>query len=149
MPDDGRASVIIQHLLDGLANVLPAEQQGALAGFIAEARDRKATDAAEWHRAFACADWAARVVSLPERNHLAGRARRALEVVKEATQAVRSQYENLLQVPVGQQTSPSYEVEITWVYEAIHVAEDVAAEVGWDAVPWQELVRDVLAVPTE
>ena len=40
--------------------------------------------------------------------------------------------------------SPKLEAEITWVYEAVHVAADVAKEIGWDEVPWQQLLDDVI-----
>jgi hypothetical protein len=146
MSSADQSSVIVRHLLDGLGKALPESAWAQLGAYEPRASQLSTTNAAEWQRAYRCAQWAADTVSLPEHDAVRGKARKALEVVKEVTQALRSQYENLLQVAVHQQTSAAYEVEITWVYEAVDVASEVAAKVGWEAVPWTQLVEDVLAV---
>jgi len=147
---DERSSFIISHFLSGLGHAMPAQEQEKLEPFKALAAQAGSDETAEWHRAFKCAKWAERIVAVPEHNLLVTVAEKAVEIVKEVEATVGAEIGDLLEVPfaaIGHPVSPRFEAEITWVYEAVHVAERVAADAGWAAVPWQELVTEMLSVP--
>ena len=125
---------------------MPEEERAKLKPYADRAAHAGSGNAAEWHRAYRCAKWAEEVVSVPENNHLVGEAHRALEAVKEIEQSIGAELGNVIELPFGWSVSPEFELEIAWVYEAVHVAEKVAAKVGWDQVPWQGLVEDLLRI---
>jgi hypothetical protein len=45
-----------------------------------------------------------------------------------------------------QKIGPGEDVELLWVEEATDVAKSAAEKSGWDAVPWEELLREVLRI---
>lgn len=45
---------------------------------------------------------------------------------------------------VADGVGPAHDVEIQWVDAAVAVAVAEAERVGWDDVPWEDLVRSVL-----
>jgi hypothetical protein len=140
------SSFVATHLIEGLSHVMPEDQQAKLAPYAERAARAGSNKTAEWHRAYKCAKWAEQIVSLPAHNHLVAESKKALEAIKEIEETVGSEIGDLLELPLGISVSPEFEAEITWVYEAVHVAEKVANKVGWDAVPWEQLVEDVLSV---
>jgi hypothetical protein len=148
---DDQSSFMISHFLTGLGHAMPELEQDKLEPFKAQAAQAGSDETAEWHRAFKCAKWAERVIAVPEHNALVTLAEKAIEIVKEVEETVGAEIGDLLEVPfaaIGHPVSPRFEAEITWVYEAVHVAERVAADAGWAAVPWQELVTDMLNIPS-
>jgi hypothetical protein len=147
---EDRSSFIISHLISGLSHVMAEDEQTKLAPYERQAAEAGSEPTAEWHRAYKCAKWAESTVSLPAHHHLVAEAAKAIEVVTRVEKTVGAEIGDLLEVPfaAGFSVSPRFEAEITWVYEAVHVAEKVAAKVGWDHVPWQQLLVDVLSVPT-
>ena len=142
-------SFIVTHLIDGLRDALPEAEQARLAPYAARAATAGSDETAEWHRAYRCARWAADVVATPAHSGLTGELRRVLEVVKEVEETVGGQISNFFEIPYRQALSPRLEAELTWVYEALHIAEKVAARVGWDQVDWEQLLDDLLAIPTD
>lgn len=138
------SSFMISHLIDGLQEVLPNSERSKLEEFTKLASDAGSDPASEWQRAFRCARWAEEMVSLPAHRHLTGEAERSMEAVRlvEGTAATTlGQF-----VPSPWHVSNEFAVEITWVYEALHVAEKVAAAVGWEKVPWDRLLSDLIAI---
>ena len=149
-------------LLKGLSDAMPAEQRAKVEPYEARASRAGADPGLEWQRAYKCAKWAEQIVSLPDHNHLLGEASRAIEAVREMEKTIGAELADLIELPFasregamlsmslgggrGYPVSPRFEAEIEWVFEAVHVAEKVAGKVGWDAVPWQALVDDMLAV---
>jgi hypothetical protein len=159
--EDGEASFVLTHLIDGLKAALPESERPKLAVYEEAAKRAGANETAEWHRAFTCAQWATQVVGLPAHSHLRRGADKAIEAVKQVAQTIGAEIgdaasasgltdlvvslnANRGALPDRVSVSPKMEAEITWVYEAVHVAEDVAHEIGWDAVPWPQLLDDVL-----
>ena len=140
-------SFIVTHLIDGLRDVLPESEQPELAAYEARAAIAGSDETAEWHRAYRCARWAADVVAAPANTGLTGELRRVLEVVKQVEETVGGQISNFFELPYRQAVSPKLEAELTWVYEALHVAEKVADKVGWAEVGWEALLEDLLAIP--
>lgn len=141
-------SFIITHLIDGLRDVLPEADRARLAPYAARAAGAGSDETAEWHRAYRCARWAADVVAMPAHSGLTGELRRALQVVKEVEDTVGGQISNFFELPYRQALSPKMEAELTWIYEAVHVAEKVAGKVGWEEVGWETLLEELLAIPS-
>lgn len=140
-------SFIITHLIDGLRDVLPEAERARLTPYEARAASAGSDETAEWHRAYRCAQWAADVVATPTHSGLTGELRRVLQVVKHVEDTVGGQISNFFELPYRQALSPKMEAELTWIYEAVHVAEKVAAKVGWAEVGWESLLDEVLAIP--
>jgi hypothetical protein len=45
-----------------------------------------------------------------------------------------------------QKIGPGEDIELLWVGEAVAVAVSAAEKAGWENVPWQDLVREVLRI---
>lgn len=141
------ASQVLSTVVDELRRLLPDDKQEQLASFASRVKETTNDPKAEWHRAFACAKWATKVAALPERSAVMAGIKRALEAVRGVEKAIGGELTDLGEIPFGWSVSPSFELEMTWVYEAIRAAQDVAAKSGWDAVPWPDLLDRLLAVP--
>jgi hypothetical protein len=149
LPGAGDASSpMISALLEALGEHLPACDQGKLDAYRRRAEHAGAHPTAEWHRAYRCAQWADEIVALPAQHHLAAEADKARQVVREITETIGAELRDLQYLPRGRSVSPRFQAELAWVLEAVHVAQRVAAKIGWDNVPWERLLDDVLAVPS-
>ena len=45
-----------------------------------------------------------------------------------------------------QKIGPGEDIELLWVGEAVSVAKSAAEKAGWDNVPWERLVQEVLRI---
>ena len=70
-----------------------------------------------------------------------------MQVVKEVADTAGWEMINLGRLPRGVGVTPQFQAEVTWVTESVHVAERVAAKVGWESVPWEDLLRSVFKTP--
>jgi hypothetical protein len=143
------SSFMITSLIEGLHTAMPKSEATKLAAYAPRAREAGANPTAEWHRAYRCARWANEIVSLPAHNHLAAEADKARELVREVGETIGAEVRDLEFLPFGKAVSPRFQAELAWILEAVHVAEKVADKVGWAAVPWEQLVQDMLAIPGE
>ena len=139
-------SAVISTLIKQLRKRLPNTERMKLSSYREQADQVDAEPKLEWRRAFTCARWAERTVSLPAHSHLAAEAARATEVVKEVAATLGSEIFDLELLTRARAVSPRFEAELAWVEEAANVAERVAAQAGWDAVPWEHLLQDMLAI---
>ncbi|MHB8463544.1 MAG: hypothetical protein ACYDH6_16390 [Acidimicrobiales bacterium] len=135
------SSSMISGFLTGLRHAMPPEEQAKLDPYDRQAAVAGSDKTAEWHRAYKCAKWAVQIVALPQHHQLLAEVQKAVEIVREVEKTVGGEIGNL-----SSSVSPRFEAEITWVYEAVRVAARVAGKTGWDAVPWQDLVTDMLSV---
>ncbi len=140
-------SFMLSHLLDGLREVLPEADLSDLAAYQERAAQTTSSKEAEWKRAFRCAQWSEEIVGLPAHRHLAADAERSLEAVRLVEGTAATALGQL--VPSGLHVSNDFAVEITWVYEALRVAERAAATVGWSSVPWRRLLDDLISIGDE
>ena len=92
----------------------------------------------------------------PDHSHLSGLAIRLKEKHK-AWQDVWLGAEFGSEVEIGkgqpsqeikgdQKIGPGEDIELLWVEEATDVAKSAAEKSGWDAVPWEELLQEVLKI---
>ena len=143
------SSFVLDHLLAALGDAMPAGQREKLAPYGARAAHAGTDPAAERRRALRCAEWADEIVAIPAHSHLAKLARRAREVVRELGRTASSEIADAQLLVYWRDhaaVSPEVAAEATWVAEAIHVAKAVADQVGWEEVPWESLIEDLLAV---
>ena len=146
---DGRSSVIVSSAIKALHEVLPSAETPKLVAFHEQALTAGADPKAEWHRAYACARWADQIVALPAHHHLGADAARALEIVREVGVTIGAEIRDIEYLPFGRSVSPQFQTELAWVYEAVHVAEKAAEKSGWDAVPWEQLLHNMLDIPVK
>ena len=144
---DDRSSVIVSSAIKALHKVLPSSETSKLVAYHEQALTVGADPKAEWHRAYACARWAEEIVAIPAHHHLAADAARALEVVREIGVTLGAEIRDIEYLPFGKSVSPRFQTELAWVYEAVHVAEKAAEKNGWDAIPWEQLLQNMLDIP--
>ncbi len=140
---------VLDHLLAALGDAMPGDQHGRLAPYIARAAHAATDPPIERRRALRCAEWADEIVAIPAHSHLAKLARRAREVVRQLGRTASSEIADAQLLVYWRDhaaVSPGIAAEATMVAEAIHVATAVADQVGWEEVPWQSLIEDLLAI---
>ena len=148
------SSPIVRGLMNNLREILPEDQRQTLAGY--EQQAEAATSKGDYHRARRCLHWAVKVAESPEHSHLSGLAIRLKETHK-AWQDVWLGLEFGSEVKLGkgnpsqeikgdQKIGPGEDVELLWVEEATDVAKEAAEQSGWENVPWEELLREVLEI---
>jgi hypothetical protein len=148
------SSPIVKGLMNNLREILPDAQRGTLEGYVPEAE--AVSPKGDFRRAAHCLRWAVEVAESPDHSHLAGLATRLKETHK-AWQDIWLGTEFGSQVEIGhgqaghdikgdQKIGPGEDIELLWVEEATDVARAAAEKSGWDAVPWEDLLRQVLAI---
>ena len=133
------------YLLRELGRILPAADQARLARYADDVAGT--TRHGDLRRAFRCAEWAVRVAAgssdSPHRRMI-GRLREGVDLWRDSLFGAH------FGVAVADGIGPGTDVEIQWVEAAVTLAAAEAERSGWDAVPWEELVREVLgATPGE
>ncbi len=130
---------MLEHLDDVLQSVLPDGEYAKLTRF--DEAVAATTDRGDFHRCLHCARWAVDLAdSLGDDHarHVADALRTWVEEVRDTAYAV----EFGVMTPGRTVT----DLELAWVDRAISTAEQVAAKVGWAAVPWEQLVEELVAM---
>jgi hypothetical protein len=148
------SSPVTKTLMLDLQAALPETERQKLEQYWAEAES--ATPKGDFHRARRCLHWAIAVAEMPEHSHLAHVSTHIKETYK-AWQDIVFGAEFGYRVERGkgpeghditgdQKIGPGEDIELLWVGEAVSVAKAAAENAGWDKVPWEQLVRDVLSI---
>lgn len=130
---------MLEHLDDVLQSVLPDDEYAKLTRL--DEAVARTTDRGDFHRCLHCARWA---VALAERHddesarRLADGLRKVVDELRDTSYAI----EFGLFTPGRTVT----DVELAWVDRAISTAEKVAATSGWDAVHWEQLIEELVAM---
>jgi hypothetical protein len=148
------SSPIVKTLMLDLQAALPEPQREKLQTYWAKAD--ATTPEGDFHRARECLRWAVRVAEMPEHSHLAHLSTRLKETYKAwqdivfgtefGSRVERGKGPEGHDITGKQRIGPGEDIEILWVGEAVSVAKTAAEKSGWDQVPWEQLVKDVLAV---
>ena len=144
MPDESEVtspSPIIEYLVEQLDLVLPEADKARLAGY-ADAVARS-THHGDLHRAWRCAGWAVDLAERSAHSHLG-----------EVTHALKEKHKLWKDSWFGAEfgimkadgVGPGRDIEIQWVDDAAAIAASVGRESGWDSVPWEALLTELLAV---
>src|SRR5580692_11470877 len=148
------SSPVVTGLLNGLREILPKDEQPTLAAFAEQAEGSEPRG--DLHRAWHCLHWAIEVSEQPKHSHLSGVGIRLKETYK-AWQDIVLGTEFGSEVKAGkgnpsqeikddQKIGPGEDIELLWVGEAVSVAQSAAEKSGWNDVPWEGLVQEVLRI---
>ncbi|HWF14727.1 MAG TPA: hypothetical protein VG244_00960 [Acidimicrobiales bacterium] len=146
------SSPIVKGLMNNLREILPEAERQKLEGYAARAE--ASTPKGDFHRARYCLHWAVKTAESPTHSHLSGVAIRLKETHK-AWQDIWLGTEFGSEVEIGkgqvsqeikgdQKIGPGEDIELLWVEEATDVAKSAAEKSGWDKVPWQGLLEELL-----
>jgi len=138
-------SFITAQLIKGFRDFMPPSEHAKLQPYEAKAAHLGQDRELEWKRAHKCAQWAVKIAEVPAHNKIAFEIARSREIVKEVEKSIGGELIEVASIPTGTSISAKMDVELTWVFEAVHAAQRVAEKLGWDAVPWQKLIEDVIA----
>jgi hypothetical protein len=148
------SSPIIRGLMNGLREVLPKDDQEKLAAYTEQAE--ASSPRGDLHRAWHCLDWAIKVSEQPKHSHLSDVKIRLKETYKAWQDIVLgAEFGSDVKMGTGnpsqeikgdQKIGPGEDIELLWVGEAVSVAMSAAEKAGWDNVPWQDLVQEVLRI---
>ncbi|MDA8267419.1 MAG: hypothetical protein M0013_03475 [Actinomycetota bacterium] len=138
-PGHQSPSPMLEYLDDALQAVLPDEEYAKLTQF--DEAIARTTSRGDFHRCLHCAHWAVSLADHPQNahtGHLVESLRTVVDEIRDTSYAV----DFGLFTPGRTVT----DVELAWVDRAMQTAEAVAASFGWDAVPWQNLVEELVAM---
>lgn len=133
-----RPSPILVHLDDALRNVLPDAEYAKLTRF--DNAVATTTSRGDFHRCLRCAHWAVELSEDPRRGatvHLAESVRQLVRELHEAARGIR-----FGSIVAG--ARPVTDMELNWVDGAVRTAQAVAEQLGWDQVPWEALVAELV-----
>jgi hypothetical protein len=148
------SSPIVKGLMNGLREILPEDEQAKLDAYAEQAGN--AQPRGDFHRALHCLHWAVEVAEQPKHSHLSGVGVRLRETYKAWQDIVLgSEFGSDVKLGKGnpsqeikgdQKIGPGEDIELLWAGEAVSVAKGAAEKSGWDSVPWQGLLEEVLKI---
>jgi hypothetical protein len=148
------SSPIIKGLMNNLREILPDAERQKLNGYAEQADS--AGPKGDHRRARYCLHWALQVAESPKHSHLQGLSIRLKEKHKEwqdiwlgaefGSQVKFGTGQASHEVKGDQKIGPGEDIELLWVEEATDVAKSAAEKSGWESVPWEDLVQEVLKI---
>jgi len=148
------SSPIVRGLMNGLREILPQDEQVNLGAYADQAE--RAQPRGDFHRALHCLHWAIEVSEQPKHSHLEGVGVRLKETYKAWQDVVLgAEFGSDVKMGTGnpsqeikgdQKIGPGEDIELLWVGEALSVAKSAAEKSGWENVPWQGLMQEVLKI---
>lgn len=134
-------SSIISYFVRSLERVLPDEEAAELAAFDEEVA---ASDGrGDLKRAWRCAQWALELAGEPDESFIQQRVGELQEAYRLLKDSIFG-FQNGLGVVDG--VGPGADVQVQWVDRSVAVAKEKAAVSGWQAVPWEGLLRELLSI---
>jgi len=137
-------SPIISYFIEQIEPFLGKDAQERLAAY--DDAVAKTTHHGDFRRAWHCADWAiaqAEQSSNSRMDHLVKGLREKHQLWKDTIFGAE-----FGMIPDG--IGPGQDAEIQWVDDAVAVAREQATSDGWEAVKWEDLLKEMLAVaPSE
>jgi hypothetical protein len=132
-------SEIVRYFVDRLVQILPEDQVGKLTAH--DEAVMRTTSRGDFHRCVHCATWAVEVTADPDRSHLEHLSQKAKMVLHEL-------HDTGWAFNFGFDTAGRIvtDVELSWVDDALSTAQGVAEHSGWDAVPWERLLEELIAI---
>ena len=136
MSDVKSPSFIITYFVREIGPSLPAPEKAKLATYAPEIA--KTTHDGEFKRAKQCAEWAVQMAERSSNSHLSHFVRHLEELRKlEKDSVFGAEFDPM---------RPRQDVEIQWADDAAAIAKPEGERVGWDSVPWEDLLKEMLAV---
>ena len=136
MPDVKSPSFIISYFVKEIEPSLPAAEKAKLANYAPEIA--KTTHHGEFKRAKQCAEWAVQMAERSSNSRLSHFVKHLEEIRKlEKDSVFGAEFDP---------ARPRQDIEIQWADDAAAIAKSEGDRVGWDSVPWEDLLKEMLAV---
>lgn len=104
------------------------------------------TSEGDLRRAWRCAEWALQLVGHPDESVV----KRRVHEIQEAYRLLKdSTYGFAFGAAFRDGVGPGADVQAQWVERAVAVARETGAAVGWDQVPWQALLHELISMPSD
>jgi hypothetical protein len=136
MTDVKSPSFIISYFVREIGSSLPAADKAKLATYAPEIANT--THEGEFKRAKLCAEWAVQMAESSSNSRLSHFVKHLEEIRKLEKDSVFGMEFDV--------TRPRQDVEIQWADDAAAIAKSEGERVGWDSVPWEDLLKEMLAV---
>ena len=136
---DSGPSEMLRYLDDKLEDILPDTEYQKLTSHDAEIA--QTTSRGDFHRCFRCAEWALELSGKPEHSHVR-------HLLRDIEAVVHELHDTGWAVEFGIMTPGRTvtDVELSWVDDALQAAKAVADQSGWDSVPWEQLLEELIAI---
>jgi hypothetical protein len=138
-------SVVLHAFVDEIKDVFPAEQSAKVRPHLSDIS--KCTERHDHRRSHRCAVWAIDLVKAQKAPHP------EWEKIKEehkfwddAWAGVEWFASPVIPEPALMEISPMHAIRTEWAQETVDVALRVANVSGWDAVPWEELLIELIGM---
>jgi hypothetical protein len=141
MSESESPSPIITYFVQEIEPSLPENEKAKLAAY--EGQVTLTTHHGDFRRAWHAADWAIRLAeasSGSRHSHLVKGLKETHLLWKDTIFGAE------FGVKVVDKVGPGQDAEIQWVDDAVTVAKDEADRSGWESVPWEDLLKEMLAV---
>ena len=136
MPDVKSPSFLISYFVKEIGSSLPAGEKAKLAAYAPAIA--KTTHDGEFTRARQCAEWAVQMAERSSHSRLSHFVKHLEELRKlEKDSVFGAEFDPM---------RPRQDVEIQWADDAVAIAKSEGERVGWNAVPWEDLLKEMLAV---
>jgi hypothetical protein len=136
VPDVKSPSFIISYFVGEIGSSLPAAEKVKLGTYAPEIA--KTTHQGEFTRAKQCAEWAVQMAERSSNSRLSHFVTHLEEIRKLEKDSVFG-----AEFDVARRRQ---DVEIQWADDAVAIAKSEGERVGWDSVPWEDLLKEMLAV---
>jgi len=134
-------SPIIDYFVRELSGSLPDDERSKLNGY--SHAIAQTTHHGDFRRAWHCADWALEL----DRKTPESQEHKVRERLHEEHKLWKDTiFGAEFGMMIGDHVGPGQDAEIQWVDDAVAMAKSVAASSNWSAVPWEELLKGMLAI---
>ena len=133
---------MLRYFEDALEKLLPEAEYVKMTSHDSAAA--KTSSRGDFHRCLHCAKWAVELADQPEHAHVAHLAHELREVVHEIHDTDYAVAFGVHEVFQGGRVIT--DVELAWVDEALKVAAAAATTSGWENVPWETLLVELIAI---
>ena len=143
MPEEESPSPIISYYVREIGSILPAAEKEKLANYALSAA--KTTHHGDLKRARQSAEWAVQMAERSSDSRLSHFVKHLEEIRKLEKDSVFGAEFGAMRVS-GTGIGPGEDIEIQWVDDAVAIARTEGQRAGWDSVPWEDLLKEMLGV---
>lgn len=143
MPEEKSASPIISYYVREIGSILPVAEKEKLATYAPSVA--KTTHHGDLKRARKSAEWAVQMAERSSDSRLNHFVKHLEELRKLEKDSVFGAEFGVMRVS-GTGIGPGEDIEIQWVDDAVAIAKTEGQRAGWDSVPWEDLLKEMLGV---
>lgn len=143
MPEEKSPSPIISYYVREIGSILPAAEKEKLATYAPAVA--KTTHHGDLKRARQSAEWAVQMAERSSDSRLNHFLKHLEELRKLEKDSVFGAEFGVMRVS-GTGIGPGEDIEIQWVDDAVAIAKTEGQRAGWNSVPWEDLLKEMLGV---